>query len=113
MFISNIVEFHFHDALDKKCHLALGEGEMNLKYYKSFINNSIGKFRYDKEGEIEDAKSWMEGFKKNYGFDADGKEVDPFENFKAIFHLWTFKIDIKMAENEAIPKHIRLIFHLK
>lgn len=27
-------EFHLHDATPKKCHLAIGEGEMDLKYYK-------------------------------------------------------------------------------
>ena len=33
MFISNIAEFHYHDALANKCHLALGVGDMNLKFF--------------------------------------------------------------------------------
>lgn len=53
MFISNIVEFHFHDALDKKCHLALGEGEMNLKYYKSFITNQYVVLEVKSSEELE------------------------------------------------------------
>ncbi|MBE6130704.1 MAG: sugar phosphate isomerase/epimerase [Erysipelotrichaceae bacterium] len=32
-------EFHFHDAMNKKCHLVLGEGNMNLSYYKSLITD--------------------------------------------------------------------------
>lgn len=39
LFITNIDEFHFHDSLNSKCHLAIGDGNMDLKYYKSFINN--------------------------------------------------------------------------
>ena len=39
LFITNIDEFHFHDSLNNKCHLAIGDGNMDLKYYKSFINN--------------------------------------------------------------------------
>ena len=32
-------EFHFHDAVDKKCHLVLGEGDMDLTFYKTLISN--------------------------------------------------------------------------
>ncbi len=32
-------EFHFHDAINKKCHLVLGEGDMDLGFYKSLITN--------------------------------------------------------------------------
>lgn len=30
-------EFHFHDGSSKRCHLSLGEGDMNLEFYKSLI----------------------------------------------------------------------------
>lgn len=32
-------EFHFHDALNKKCHLVLGEGNMDLSYFKKLITD--------------------------------------------------------------------------
>ena len=32
-------EFHFHDATFKKCHLSLGEGNMELDFYKSLITD--------------------------------------------------------------------------
>lgn len=38
MFITDIEEFHFHDSLNNKCHLAIGDGNMDLNYYKSFIS---------------------------------------------------------------------------
>ncbi len=32
-------EFHFHDSSNNKCHLSLGEGDMDLGYYKSLISD--------------------------------------------------------------------------
>lgn len=34
------LEMHVHDSLDKKCHLAIGEGDCNILDYKKFMKNA-------------------------------------------------------------------------
>lgn len=36
----NFLEFHIHDAQCKKCHLAIGDGEMDLAYYKNLAKDA-------------------------------------------------------------------------
>lgn len=49
----NLREFHFHDSTKTKDHLSLGEGEMNLKYYKEMIYDEYVLLELKSSGDLK------------------------------------------------------------
>ena len=49
----DIKEFHFHDSTKTKDHLVLGEGEIDLKYFKNLITNQYVVLELKSSGDLK------------------------------------------------------------